>query len=55
MNWIQELMREAAALYRDSGCDDCLATTELEEISPKVFSLVIRHDGTCPTYQAMQS
>lgn len=33
-------------------CPDCTATTQLEEITPGVHTIVVLHDATCPTQRA---
>jgi hypothetical protein len=33
------------------GCDNCEAEQGLAEIRPGIWSIEIRHDDTCPTYQ----
>jgi hypothetical protein len=35
------------------GCDDCHADQTVEQRAPGVYLLVVRHDDTCPAYQAM--
>lgn len=33
------------------GCEDCDAYQELDQISPGIYALTVRHDSTCPTYR----
>lgn len=33
-------------------CPDCNADSALTEMAPGVFTLVVRHDDTCPRYNA---
>jgi hypothetical protein len=37
------------------ACPDCDATTEMVEVTPRVFVLTVSHDPTCPTLHRMEA
>lgn len=44
-------LEAAKGQHIPGGCDDCGAHQVLNEHSPGVYLLEIRHDSTCPTYR----
>jgi hypothetical protein len=35
------------------GCPDCNAYQTLRRVAPRIYSLTIHHDDTCPSFLAM--
>lgn len=35
-----------------TACPDCRADVELSQTHPGLYTLTVRHDGTCPWYTA---
>ena len=35
-------------------CPDCASATELREVLPRVFQLLVLHDGSCPWLRARE-
>jgi hypothetical protein len=55
MNHFDDLFKKAEGGPIPGGCDMCSADQVLEQVSPGVHSLTIRHDDSCPVLRASRS
>lgn len=55
MSELDDLLRQFAGEPIPSGCDYCNADQLLEELSPGMHVLTVRHDDDCPVLRASRS
>lgn len=50
---LREEWEDRRHLQADYECPDCHADTRLVQQHPGLYTLLVFHDETCPSYQAM--